>query len=324
MRTRAPSRWFGLTIAATTAFSGNAAAIIIPLARGADATFVVTVNNPTSNDIPRAYFETLQPVSWVWSGYLVEAMNSPLCSIGGGNLYFPLNSVQFSVGPISAHGSVPCSIHVHRNDSSLYALGLGFQKANPPSEATLGDPVWIVGPLADLSIDTRQVKPIPLPSERVGFVEVSVTNSGPLDVQHGDFGYCQDTASAPFVLDNEVPNGCGAAYFGPFCFSTGGPSVQFGVGALAAGQSKSCVLRVTANDPLNAPIAFPLFLVGDLQSPSGEYPTDPDPGNDMTELTLSSRAPEPVPLGNVNWILVAGLVSLVVGRRSAQTLHELA
>lgn len=282
---------------------------------------VVQVKNPTPNDISRAYFETLQPTSWVWSGYLVEALNSPLCSVGYGNMYFPLNTVQLSVGPISAHSSVSCSIHIHRSDSSLYALGLGFQKANPPSGATLSDPGWLVGPLADLSIVTHQVKPIPLRGERVGVVEVSVTNHGPLSVQHGDFGYCQDTYNAPFVLDNEVPNGCGAAYFGPFCFSTGGPSVQFGVGALTPGQSKSCTLRVTANDPLTAPIGFPLFLVGDLQSSSGEYPADPDFGNDMAELVLSPRAPEPVPLGSVQWFLFSGLVFLA--RRRVPAPHRL-
>ena len=75
MRMRARCREFGLAIAVTAAFSAKAAAIVVPLGQGADATFVVHVNNPTANDIPRAYFETLQPVFSVWSENKVEALN---------------------------------------------------------------------------------------------------------------------------------------------------------------------------------------------------------------------------------------------------------
>jgi len=194
---------------------------------------------------------------------------------------------------------------------TYYAFEAGFEPASylPPG-ITLSDTNWIVGPIADLSIESQQVDPFPLSGNQIGFVKITVGNKGPWDVKHADFGYCQDSALAPFTLNSDVPGGCGAAQSGPACFATGAPSVQFGVGSLAAQQTKSCVLRVTANAPVTASIGFPLFLVGEAQSSSGEYPVDPNLGDNMTELVLAPSFASPVPIGDAAWVIPLGLLAI--------------
>lgn len=151
---------------------------------------------------------------------------------------------------------------------------------------------------------------MPPSGSKVGFVKITVGNKGPWDVQDADFGYCQDVSLAPFTLDNDLPGGCGIAQNGPACFATGLPSVQFSVGPLAANQTKSCVLRVTANAPLTTAIGFPLFLVGEPQSASGEYPSDPDSRDNMTSLILAPSIVSAAPLGNAVWMILPGLLAL--------------
>jgi hypothetical protein len=308
-----------LVVGATAATeSGSACAVAVPLAQGADTTFTVEIDNVSSSDITRAYFESLRPVPWAWSEYTVTTLNSPLCSIGNGSIGL-LDSVELSAGPIPAHGSASCSIHVHRTAASLYVLELGFQpSANGPANATLNDEAWIIGPLADLSIVARQAGPIPQPDQRLGFIRVTISNRGPLDVQDADFGYCQDSAAAPFVLDGDVSGGCATATSGPICFGDGLPSVQFGVGALAANETKSCLLRVTANAPLVKPVSFPVYLLEDWQSRSGEFPADPDDSNDVSDLVLTAQVPVAVPAGSILRFLLPCLLLLAVATKKLQ------
>ena len=299
--------------ATATVVAGHAGAVVVPLPRDADATFAVTISNSTSNDVPLAMFEGLAPPPWVQAEYSVATLNPTICSVGYGSLNGTLfESFEISATSVAANRSVTCSIGVHRDATSYHAFEAGFQPANylPPG-IVLNDTSWIVGPVADLSIESQQIDPLPLSGSQIGFVKITVGNKGPWDVQQADFGYCQDTALAPFTLNNDVPGGCGVAQSGPVCFATGSPSVQFGVGSLAANQMKSCVLRVTANAPLTAPVGFPLFLVGEPQSSSGEYPADPNPSNNMTELVIAPSIVNAVPLGNVAWMILSGLLALI-------------
>jgi hypothetical protein len=297
------------------ASSNNASAIAVAVARGADVTFVVKVNNASSSDIPRAYFDSLMPVPWAWSEYTLTTLDPILCSLGNSSVAGH-SAIELSAGPIPAHGSVVCSIGVHRTASSLYALQFGFGSgADSAADATLTDAVWTIGPLADLSLVVRQVDPFPLPGQREGLIEISVSNRGPLDVLDADFGYCQDTFAAPFVLDAALPDGCGVAASGPYCFGTGGPSVEFGVGALAANQTRSCLLRATATAPLFEPVAFPIYISGDWQSADGEYPADPDDSNNFGSLVLAAHAARPIPVGGALPYLLSCLLLLVVARQ---------
>jgi len=288
-----------------------ASARVIPLAQGADTTFVVTIGNATSSDIPLAVFGGMSLFSPGQTEYSVVVLNPGVCSVGFGTLPGTIfRSFDLSGGPVPAHGSVVCSIQIHRDALSHHALEAGFQPFNMPPGVTLSDTEWYIGPIADLSIKARQVDPFPRLGQQVGFTRITIRNRGPWDVQHADFGYCQDSVFAPFTLDNNLPNGCGAAYYGPACFATGLPSVQFGVGSLAAGQTKSCLLRVTANEPLTTTIGFPLGFVSEPVSLNYERPVDPYTYDNMTDLEIAPLAVVPVPAGSELWLILPVLLVL--------------
>jgi hypothetical protein len=310
---RAPSVLLVLAATAAAAvIEGQSSAIVLPLARGGNATIAVTISNSTSNDIPLATFEGLAPLPWVQAEYSFAALTPTVCSVGYGNLDGSLlESFEISTTSLPANSAVVCSIGIHRDASSYHAFETEFQPASYLAPGiTTSDASWIIGPVADLSIESRQISPWPLPGSLVGFVRITIGNKGPWDVQHADFGYCQDSVTAPFALDNDVADGCGAAQSGPVCFATGLPSVQFGVGPLAANQTTSCVLRVIANAPLTALIGFPAFLVDEPQSSSGEYPADPDPSDNVTALTVAPSEVSAVPLGYAAWAILSGLLAL--------------
>ncbi|HXR62664.1 MAG TPA: hypothetical protein VN720_03845 [Rudaea sp.] len=301
----------GMLIFAT---SNDANAIAVTVARDADVTFSVEMTNASSSDIPRAHFDSLVPLPWAWSEYTLTTLHSPLCSLGNSSVAGHA-AIELSAGPIPAHSSVVCSIGVHRTASSLYALQLAFAPdTNSAAEATLIDAVWAIGPLADLSIAAHQVGPFPAPGQRNGLIKISVSNRGPLDVLDADFGYCQDTAAAPFVVNTDLPGGCAVASSGLYCFDTGGPSVQFGVGSLAANQTKSCLLQITANAPLFEPVSFPVSFAGAWQSADGEYPIDPDDSDNFSSLVLAPRSALPVPVGTPLLYLLVCFLLLVVAR----------
>ena len=52
----------------TPVLTGNAVAAALALPQGADAAFTVVVRNPTSTDVARTSFESLQPPSFAWNG----------------------------------------------------------------------------------------------------------------------------------------------------------------------------------------------------------------------------------------------------------------
>lgn len=294
----------------------NAFALSIALARGADAEFSVTISNSTDVVVPSAVFEGLAPPAWIQREYSISTLNPTTCSVGYGNLggtLFP--SFEISASSVPAHGAVTCSIQVHRASTSFRAFVASFQPINGmPAGIAVSDIDWIIGPIADLSIRSQEVNPWPLPGQRAATVEIVVSNKGPWDVTHADFGYCQDVVVAPFELDNDVPGACEAAVNGPACFSTGLSSVQFGISSVAAGQTKSCNLRVTAIAPITAPIGFPLFLVGEPQSSTGEYPADTNMSDNVIDLVVAPEAIDTVPFSTIAWealaiaMMLAGLV----------------
>lgn len=304
-----------LPAACALAVCGGAQAISLPLARGADATFDVYISNAAGSTVAFPSFVALLPPSWAWDGYGLTTL-TPACSLQPASINVLLNAIRIVVDEVPAHGSIRCSIAAHRKAESLYAIQLGFANdTSTPATVTLDDRGWTIGPLADLAISARQVPPFPAIGGGEGIVEVTLTNHGPWDVLHADFGYCQDIRIAPFVLDNAIAGGCAGAASGMACFALGPPSVQFGVGTLTAHETKSCRLRVVAGAPLTAPIAFPVTIISESPSASGEYPTDPDDGNDRTDLVIAPRTAA-VPTGSATPLLPIVLVLATwIGRR---------
>jgi hypothetical protein len=237
-----------------------ACAMAIDLARGDEATFEVSIVNETASDAPAAFHAT--PLLYAPAGdYVIDVPDASPCEISNGVLTDGRTFV-LSVASVGAHSDVTCALRVHRANTSQRPASL-FLQPDPvtPSGVGLGDAAWAFGALTDISLRVSQIAPFPHVGESVGYVRVEAHNAGPSDVGHVDFGYCQDLVIAPFALDNAVPDGCGEAEMGPGCFAVGPPSVQFGFDHLAAGETRSCVLRATALEPLTERIGMGTFLV---------------------------------------------------------------
>lgn len=246
-----------------------ASAIAIDLARGEAANFEVSIVNDGASDAPAA-FESM-PLLYAPAGdYVIDATDASPCQIENGVLADGRMFV-LSVASVPAHASLTCELHARRADTSQRPAIMIFQPAAITSPGIrLSDAAWSFGALTDISLRVRQIAPYPRVGESVGYVRVEVRNAGPSDVGHVDFGYCQDLMVAPFALDNALPDGCGEAEMGPSCFAVGPPSVQFGFDRLAAGETRSCVLRATALEPLSGRLAMGTSFVG------SEYAGDQD------------------------------------------------
>jgi hypothetical protein len=251
-------------------------------------------------------------VSIIPGAYVLESLSSPMCEIQNGILD-PWTAVVLSAPTVRAHSTVICSLKIRRSPTSDGLAGMDFKpSANSPPEIYLSDSDWIFGPILDLSLHIEQIQPFPAIGERVGFVRVEVHNTGPWFVDEVNFGYCQTFGFAPFTLENSLPDGCAEASRGPCCFAVGGPSVEFGITQLSPGESKSCVLRVTANNPLIEPIRFGVSRVDDAYLVRDEMLQDFDRGNDDAILEIApiggAGAPVAVTLSSAAFAMLIGFL----------------
>lgn len=298
-------------LAIGTAIHGQARALVIPLQRGEEKTFTVEIANTTRVDAEEAVFEA-RPIA-APDAYTLEPAESGPCNVRNGVLHDPLR-VQLRAGPLPALAKIQCRLRMRRSKDSDGPSYLGFEE-NPPGNPgiRLGDAAWLFGPVMDVSLQAAQLRPYPAPGEREGIIEITVHNSGPWPVDRVDFGYCQDAATAPFELDNQLPGGCLQASFGPTCLAIGPPSVQFGIGELEPGETKSCLLKAVAHEPLRTAVRFEIgivdfgYLVGD------DIVQDFDRGNDAATLQLSPRSGAADPAAPVPAIGAWGMLLLGLG-----------
>lgn len=264
--------------------------------------FTVSIVNPTANDAASAAFESV-PIA---SDYVLESLSSPTCEVQNGALGSGA-TVVLSVAPVPARSTVDCILKMHRSPLSEWPAVLEFTpSANSPADVSLSDIEWVFGPVLDLSLQVEQVPPFPSIGERTGLVRVTVHNTGPWYVDQVDFGYCQDVALAPFTLDNALPDGCADALRGPYCWAVGGPSVQFGMTELSPGETKSCLLRATATEPLIELVRFGIAMVDDILLQGDEFLQDYDDDNDQDILEIAPirGAEQSVAVPVSSWVTV--------------------
>lgn len=263
-------------------------ALTQPILRNGEPIFTVSIVNPTANNATSVAFESVPIVSSIPGVYVLESLSSPTCEIQNGVLG-TVATVVLSVALVPAHSTVNCSLKMSRSLMSDYLAGLEFNpSANSPDDIFLSDSDWVFGPILDLSLQVEQIRPFPNIGESTGLVRVTVHNFGPWYLDQVNFGYCQTFELAPFTLDNALPDACADANYGPTCWAVGAPSVQFGITALSPGETKSCVLRATANEPLVEPIRFGISLVNDSAYLEGdELLQDWDHHNDQATLEIA-------------------------------------
>ena len=261
-------------------------ALVEPLTRGSETVFTVSIVNSTNNNAASAAFESIPVVSSIPGVYVLETLSSPTCEIQNGVLGTGA-TVVLSVAPVPARSTVNCSLKMRRSPTSEFLVGLEFTPStNSPVGISLSDSDWTFGPILDLSLRVDQIRPFPNIDDRTGLVRVTVHNSGLWYLHEVSFGYCQNFEPAPFTLDNALPDACADANYAPACWAVGPPSVQFSITELSPGETKSCVLRATADQPLIEPIRFGISMVNDLYVEGDEILQDFDHSNDHATLEI--------------------------------------
>lgn len=259
-------------------------ALVEPLPRGGEKIFTVYIVNATEIDLPVAEFESDPVVSQ--DAYILESLKTDVCEVQNGSLAEGL-TVVLRAAPVAAHSTVNCPLRMKRSSWSDFPAVLVFRPSSILSAGvSLSDSDWAFGPLLDVSLRAEQIPPFPAVGERTGVVRITVHNQGPWYLDSVTFGYCQDFVLAPFTLDNGLTDGCEESGHGPICWQTG-PSVEFSISAFSPGETKSCVLRATADKPLAGPIEFPIGLVDYFHLEGDEILQDYDHSDDETSLVIA-------------------------------------
>jgi len=309
---------WALVLIATIDVPCRAFDLVEPLPQGGETAFTVSIVNPTTNSAASVAFESIPVVSILPGVYVLESLSSPQCEIQNGVLDANI-PVVLSVAPVPARSTVHCSLKIRRSLTSDQPAGLEFKPSpNTPADIYLSSVDWVFGPVVDLALHVEQIQPFPAVGEHTGFVRVAVHNTGPWYIDQVNFGYCQDLVVAPFELDNALPDGCAEAGFGPTCWDVGEPSIQFSVVGLSPGETKSCVLRATAHEPLTEPIRFGISLVEDVYVEGDDLLHDFDESNDRATLEIApiSGAQRPVSVP-ISPAAVAALIGIFLALGAA-------
>jgi hypothetical protein len=297
-------------------------ALIEPLPRGGETIFTVYIVNATGIDLPSVEFESDPVVSP--DAYVLESLRPDACEVQNGVLAEGL-TVVLRAAPVLAHSTINCPLRIRRSPSSDSPAALVFRPSSgSPSGVSLSDNDWAFGPLLDVSLHVEQIPPFPAVGERTGFVRITVHNDGPWYVDSVTFGYCQDFVLAPFALDNAINDGCDDGGHGPICWQTG-PSVEFSMSAFSPGETKSCVLRATADKPLVGPIEFPIGLVDYFHLEGDEILQDYDSSNDQTSLVIAPMGgAQPEVAAPISRNAIVALIALLswLGASAARALQR--
>jgi hypothetical protein len=214
-------RVFCVLVSAAVGLPCKTFALDMPLPRGGETIFAISIVNPTTNNAASVAFESIPIVSSIPGVYVLETLSSPTCEIQNGVLGTGA-TVVLSVASVPARSTVNCSLKMRRSQMSDFPVGLEFKPStSSPADISLSDTDWTFGPVLDLSLRIKQILPFPNVGERTGFVRVMVHNPGPWYIDEVGFGYCQDAVLAPFTLDNALPDGCADASDGPTCWDMG-------------------------------------------------------------------------------------------------------
>jgi|JI10StandDraft_1071094.scaffolds.fasta_scaffold85802_3 hypothetical protein len=216
---------------------------------GESGEFQFELRNPS--DAASANF-LLQAGTWPPSIYdpsdwLFEALDPSLCGQ-------PIHSVIASVGlltfygyriavaPVPAHGEVICRYRVSRAAESHSDLSLRFAAVDLAGTALLPSQSVLLrlGSLAHLNFS---IEPLcaATANPAVRTVEITLRNDGPSAIDPVNFGTCLDNVFPAFLIDANIPMGCGPAEGSVLCFDQG---IAWRSPALAAGETWQCRMQL--------------------------------------------------------------------------------
>ena len=289
----------------------------IALAPGAQAEVTVDIGNPMTMDSP-----VLNLRIGSWAGY--DLALSPQGSCG---------SLQFqTVGGLTRAStqlpSVPagtvrhCVLHATRHIETTENLNiLLFLSELPPSDAGSASTVLEFGRFIDVSlIATVESSEVDAAGISHTIYRIGARNHSQFDIDPGDIILGDSCMIEPIAIEADMPGGC-PLMENP-CWFTGGPGKATMLPALSAGQSQSCLIRLSDRQSVNSSLDTQLRGLY-RESSTGIAATDSDFSNNHLMLAVnapSGTLPTSTNLPTLStWALsLLGMILLVVASRAAR------
>ncbi len=297
---------------------------VVAPGQAGDFAFAVTSTDSSSGTaLVSGMFES---ATAVLNEYTFVAADPARCALPQLQTPSILERIVFSAGPLAAGESLTCRYRVTRSITSINDLG--FRACDPAASGYIFCSNSLrLGSLPDLSLSVSQVLPTPQDSTEPVF-RLQLTNHSAHDVaRRGVTTSCREFNGGmfdpvPYVLESNFPGGC-AVDNGEGCLNFTGQSYEsfgFGFGAVPAGGSTSCLVRLRHHaGQISTPptdlylIDYDVSIFNSLVALSnGGHAFDPDLANDRATLELTG-APNAIPMsagGLLTMILSLGLVGL--------------
>jgi hypothetical protein len=261
---------------------GSAPPYGVRLLPGASAVVELSFTNTTPVDVPRHRPRLLSPLP---SGndrahYQFLPASDPRC--GGWTPASPGSNLAYTldVGPLPAGATIVCRWEVRRT-----VPGGGDLVLDVPG---LTDRYLHVGAINDMEVSMEQLTPMTAGVSRVAQFRLTVRNPGPVDfLTTPRFGLCTFGSPVAPAYRPAGPEPCEVAEI--FCFPPFDTRGAIRVGAVPAGQTRSCTFSLNFNAPVQQVGQFAVPTQWDLLGALG--PTgnvfDPNPSNNQRAPLLT-------------------------------------
>ena len=160
--------------------------------------------------------------------------------------------------PTIAGGDLECTYAVRRSTGSINDLSMDMYPANGSGIPIAGGVSLRFGTVPDLRLDVRQESVGLLPDGRAqNLISLVVRQSSGVDLVGVSAGSCWIGSIPGFLMDGNIPGGCGGPVPGGFCFDG---SYAFAMPTLPAQGSAACRIQLTSLEPYTTPLSYPIQL----------------------------------------------------------------
>jgi len=223
----------------------------------------------------------------------------------------PDRSVQFSIDPIPAGESRICTVRVNRAANEFDNISNNWYIAESGS--------WLLfemGTFTDLAVALTAVNAQYASDGTLHAIyRLDVSNISTVGADDAFIEFGPICVPAPVTVDMDLPGGCVRDEIGCPYEGTDAPAARL---SIAAGESTSCLVRVTA--PPGVDMHLDGGLTGGIQNPAnGGWISDGNPANNGFSLDVAAGVPPRPSAPALSWwsmlLLAAALAGVAFGAR---------
>lgn len=293
---------------------------------GGSTQFVLRVRNAGTTAVPLATFRAAAPIlprPPIWT--FAPTASAGCSAMRLVEVYLNWPGWEFDVLDLAPGEQVECTYVLNRGEAATTDIRLIFSLVTPAADPwRVGKSVSMVaGSLTHVELSIREACELPATTNS-RTVRVSVTNHGPTSRDGVGFGFCLDNFFPGFIVDGQIPDGCGVNRGAPGLCLMGG--IGWSVPALPSGETAICLLELRAHASPAGQDPFPIRLAQSYRSGSlnilDTAPVDFPGYLSLASPTTCSRAaaaPVLVPLGGAGWtwIMLIAVLTLTASAKRA-------